>query len=167
MAYPSATLIIALRETATRLRDGAYYAWGHHGACNCGSLLQVITSMTKEEILTYAHTGTGEWTEIAEDYCMVTGAPAYLMISKLEALGLTTTDIHNLEYLDDKKILNHLPGGFRWLKRNAREDVIIYFETFANMLEMELSIHSSRKNKETSVVTSALSFQEANEGVFA
>jgi len=167
MAYPNLPLIEALRSTASKLREGSFYAWGHHGACNCGSLLQVITSMTKEEILTYAHTGTGEWTEIAEDYCIVTGAPAYLMISKLEALGLTTTDIHNLEYLDDKKILNHLPGGFRWLKRNAREDVIIYFETFANMLEMELSIHSSRKNKETSVVTSALSFQEANEGVFA
>jgi len=40
--------------------------------------------------------------------------------------------------LDDRKILNHLPGGFRWLKRNVREDVITYFETFANMLESEL-----------------------------
>jgi len=123
--------------------------------------------MTKEEILTYAHTGTGEWTEIAEDYCMVTGAPAYLMISKLEALGLTSIDIHNLEYLDDKKILSHLPGGFRWLKRNVREDVIIYFETFANMLEMELPINSFRKNRQTTDVKSALSLQEANEGVFA
>lgn len=139
MAHPNLQLIDALRNTAKKLSEGSYYAWGHHGACNCGSLLQVITSMTKEEILNYAHTGTGEWTEIAEDYCMVTGAPAYLMISKLEALGLTTTDIHNLEYLDDKKVLSYLPGGFRWLKRNIREDVIAYFEAFANMLEIEMT----------------------------
>jgi hypothetical protein len=49
MAFPSATLIVALRETATRLRDGIYYAWGHHGACNCGNLLQVVTTFNKEE----------------------------------------------------------------------------------------------------------------------
>ena len=138
MAYPNIRLIEALRNTAKKLSEGSYYAWGHHGACNCGTLLQVITSMTKEEILSYAHMGTGEWTEIAEDYCMITGAPAYLMISKLEALGLTIMDIHNLEYLEDRKVLNHLPGGFRWLKRNVREDVINYFESFANLLESEL-----------------------------
>ena len=139
MAYPNIPLIEALRNTAKKLSEGSYYAWGHHGACNCGTLLQVITSMTKEEILHYAHTGTGEWTEIAEDYCMVTGAPASLMISKLEALGLTVMDIHNLEYLEDREVLNHLPGGFRWLKRNVREDVIAYFESFANMLESALA----------------------------
>jgi len=138
MAYPNIQLIEALRSTAKRLSEGSYYAWGHHGACNCGSLLQVITSMTKEEILRYAHTGTGEWTEIAEEYCLITGAPVYLMLSKLEALGLTTTDIHNLEYLEDRKVLNNLQGGFRRLKRNVREDVIDYFVAFANMLESEL-----------------------------
>lgn len=47
-------------------------------------------------------------------------------------------DIHHIEYLSDREVLNHLPGGFRWLKRNAREDVIIYFEAFANMLEEKL-----------------------------
>jgi len=81
---------------------------------------------------------TGEWTEIAEEYCLITGAPVYLMLSKLEALGLTTTDIHNLEYLEDRKVLNNLQGGFRRLKRNVREDVIDYFVAFANMLESEL-----------------------------
>lgn len=43
-----------------------------------------------------------------------------------------------LEYLDDRSILNELPGGFRWLKRNQREDVIVYFETFAEILEEKL-----------------------------
>jgi len=35
-------------------------------------------------------------------------------------------------------VLEHLPGGFRWLKKNKREDVILYFETFADMLEEKL-----------------------------
>jgi len=138
MAYPSQQLIDALRETANRLRNGAHYAWGNHGACNCGNLMQVVGNMSKEEILRYAHTGPGEWTELAEESCSVTQAPFKLLIKKLEDIGLTPSDIHNLEYLKDRKVLNQLPGGFRWLTRNIREDVIIYFETFANMLEEEL-----------------------------
>ncbi len=138
MATANTQLINALRETALRLRNGAYYAWGHHGGCNCGNLLQVITSLTKEEILTYAHTTRGEWTEIAEEYCESSLTPAYQMISKLEAIGLTPTDIHNIEYLEDAEVLKNLPGGFRWLKRNARADVIAYFEAFADMLEIKL-----------------------------
>jgi hypothetical protein len=80
----------------------------------------------------------GEWTEIAEEYCAVSDAPVYLLISRLEKLGLTPTDIHNLEYLEDRQVLQNLPGGFRWLKRNVREDVIVYFETMASMLEEQL-----------------------------
>jgi hypothetical protein len=138
MAYPNLTLIGALRQAAKRLREGAHYAWGHHGACNCGHVLQVVTHLTKEEILQYAHTGIGEWTELAEDYCEVTNTPAYLLIGKLEAIGLTPTDIHCLEYLQDRTVLERLPDGFRWLQKNVREDVVLYFETFANLLEEQL-----------------------------
>jgi hypothetical protein len=53
-------------------------------------------------------------------------------------LGLTPVDIHNIEYLADREVLDALPGGFRWLKRNTREDVIVYFETFASVLEEKL-----------------------------
>jgi hypothetical protein len=35
-------------------------------------------------------------------------------------------------------VLDKLPGGFRWLTKNVREDVIVYFETFANILEEQL-----------------------------
>jgi hypothetical protein len=138
MAAANFTLINALRETANRLRNGAHYAWGNHGACNCGNLTQVVTKLSKEEILQYAHTGIGEWTELAEDYCGVTDAPAGLLITKLQQVGLTPSDIHNLEYLEDKKVLERLPGGFRWLQRNVREDVIVYFETYAALLEEQL-----------------------------
>jgi hypothetical protein len=139
MAYPTIELTEALRETARRLRNGAAYAWGNHGSCNCGNLLQVVTNLSREEILRHAHAGIGEWTELAEDYCAVTNAPVDLMISHLQKLGLTPTDIHNLEYLEDKEVLNNIPGGFRWLKRNVREDVIVYFETFAAMLEEKMT----------------------------
>lgn len=139
MAAANLTLINALRETAQRLRNGAHYAWGNHGSCNCGNLTQVVTKLSKEEILQYAHTGIGEWTELAEDYCGVTDAPAGLLITKLQQVGLTPSDIHNLEYLEDKKVLERLPGGFRWLQRNVREDVIVYFETYATLLEDQLA----------------------------
>ena len=141
MAHATIELISALQETATRLKNGATYAWGNHGACNCGNLLQVVTHLSKEEILQYAHSGIGEWTELAEDYCGITDAPVSLLIFKLQQLGLTPTDIHNLEYLEDKDVLKRLPGNFRWLNRNKREDVIIYFETFAQVLEEKLLQH--------------------------
>ncbi len=138
MAHPNMTLIDALRTTATKLKNGAPYAWGNHGTCNCGNLLQVVTKLKQEEILAYAHSGIGEWTELAEDFCPTTNAPVNLLLFKLQQLGLTPTDIHNLEYLEDRKVLENLEGGFRWLKRNVREHVILYFETYATLLENQL-----------------------------
>ena len=138
MATTSFELMTALRETANRLENGAFYAWGNHGGCNCGNLLQVVTQLSKEEILQYAHSGIGEWTELAEEYCGVTNAPVSLLLKKLQELGLTPTDIHNLEYLQDREVLNNLPNGFRWLKKNVREDVVVYFNTYANILEDKL-----------------------------
>ena len=138
MAHPTFELIQALRETANRLRKGANYSWGHHGACNCGNLLQVVTKMDEGQIRRYAQESVGEWTELAQEFCTNTGAPVSLIISQLEKIGLTPTDIHHVEYLTDKEVLNQLPGGFRWLKRNKKEDAIIYFETFANVLEEKL-----------------------------
>ena len=138
MAKPTIELIAALRETANRLRNGAHYAWGHHGACNCGNLVQVVTHLSEGEILRHAHTGIGEWTEMAEAFCPVTNAPLTLVIQKLEAIGLTPCDIHHIEYLGDKEVLRYLQGGFRWLKRNNREDAVAYFEAFANLLEDKL-----------------------------
>ncbi|HEY8916317.1 MAG TPA: hypothetical protein VIM87_07750 [Chitinophaga sp.] len=138
MAQPNIELIAALRETAKRLKNGAPYAWGNHGTCNCGNLLQVVTNLSKEDILYYAQTGIGEWTELAEEYCVVSNAPVAMLITKLLETGLTPTDIHNIEYLQDRDVLDRLPGGFRWLKRNQRDDVVVYFETFATFLEDKL-----------------------------
>lgn len=138
MAHANIELIAALRETAKRLRNDAKYAWGNHGSCNCGNLLQVVCQLDEKEIIQYARTGVGEWTELAEDYCGVTDAPVSLLIAKLQEIGLTPSDIHNIEYLEDKDVLKALPGGFRWLSRNQREDVIVYMETMAQLLEDKL-----------------------------
>ncbi len=138
MAQPTIELIEALRLTAKNLANGAYHSWGHHGACNCGNLVQSVTKFTKDEILRYAHDGAGEWTELAIDFCPITNAPLALIFHKLESIGLTPTDIHHIEYLSDKEVLDNLPGGLRWLKRNKKEDAIAYFETFANVLEEKL-----------------------------
>jgi hypothetical protein len=138
MAQPTFELIQALRLTAKNLENGAYHSWGHHGACNCGNLVQSVTEFTKDEILGYAHDGAGEWTELAIDFCPITNAPLALIFHKLEEIGLTPTDIHHIEYLSDVDVLNNLPGGKRWLKRNKKEDAIAYFETFANVLEEKL-----------------------------
>ena len=138
MAKPSIKLVEAFRETARRLRSGVHYAWGHHGACNCGNLLQVLTPLTEGEILRYAHSAVGEWTELAEEYCDTSNAPVNLVMSKLQEAGLTPVDIHHIEYLTDHEVLDQLPGGFRWLRRNVRTDVILYFEAFANLLEEKL-----------------------------
>ena len=146
MAKPSIELIEALKETARRLRSGVHYSWGHHGACNCGNLLQVITPLTEGEILRYAHTAVGEWTELADEYCATSNSPVSLVMSKLEQAGLTPVDIRHIEYLTDREVLNQLPGGFRWLKKNVREDVILYFEAFADLLEEKL-IQSVEINK--------------------
>ncbi len=138
MAYPTVTLVNALIETARRLKDGNHYAWGNHGSCNCGNLLQVLTPFTKNDILKIAQTGIGEWTELAEEYCEVTNLPVHDLLGALQRAGLTPVDIHNIEYLEDRKVLEALPGGFRWLKRNLREDVIVYLETFAMLLQKDL-----------------------------
>jgi hypothetical protein len=156
MAHPNLTLIGALRQAAGNLKQGADYAWGHHGSCNCGHLLQVITHLSKEEILRYAHTGIGEWTEIAEEYCSTTQVPAYIMIFKLEAIGLTPTDVHCLEYLQDRELLENLPGGFRWLQKNVREDVILYFETMADVLEEKLLRFIELPNPDTNLAETCL-----------
>ncbi len=139
MATPNITLINALRKTATNLQNGNHYAWGNHGSCNCGNLLQTVTELSKETILKYAHAGNGEWTELAEAYCGVTDAPHTMLIGELQNIGLTPSDIHNIEYLQDRHVLEQLPGGFTYLSRNNKEHVIVYLRTFAQMLEDKLA----------------------------
>jgi hypothetical protein len=139
MAKATQQLIDALRKSAERLKEGVPYAWGHQGQCNCGNLVQSLTTLTSQEIMRYAQANrTGEWSEMAEEFCPTSNAPADLLVQKLLDAGLSLSDIHHLEYLNDKKVLQYLPNGFRWLNKNVRTDVVEYFEAMANMLETEL-----------------------------
>jgi len=144
MAIANPFLIASLRETAHRLSQGARYAWGDHGSCNCGNLLQVMTDRTGKEILRIAHTGIGEWTEIAEDWCPVSDLPADRLVGELMQHGLTPSDIRHIEHLDDREVLERLPGGFRWLERNRREDVTAYLLAMADLLEERLDMASAQ-----------------------
>lgn len=140
MARANRKLIAALRSAAQRIKDeNVKYAWGHHGSCNCGHLVQTVTSWTPSEIIQYAHTGSGEWSEMAEAWCPHSNAPVDYLVRQLIDLGLTPTDIGHLERLDDREVLRALPNGFRHLRHNRREDAALYMETFADMLEGRLT----------------------------
>jgi hypothetical protein len=139
MAQPNLTLINALRSTARNIQKGAPYQWGHMGSCNCGNLAQEITQLTKGEIHQYAlANGRGDWNEQLNDYCPTSGLPMDLLLSEMLNAGLSTTDLKHLERLSDPKVLQQLPAEKRHLRHNFRDDVVLYINTWASMLEDEL-----------------------------
>lgn len=141
MAIPNTVLIEALEDTATRLESGAAYSWSHMGRCNCGHLAQTVTRLQPRDIHRRALRGEGSWTEQSEHYtpyCPVTGNPLDGVIDRLIEVGLNTNDIQRLEHLSDPKVLKRLPGGFRHLQRNRREDLILYLRTWAECLRAQL-----------------------------
>lgn len=145
MARVSANLIAAFRRTIHKLKHNAPYQWGHMGACNCGNLAQELTQLTKGEIHQYALEKSGDWNDQLIDYCPTSGYPMDLMISKMIESGLTIDELKHLERLSDQKILANIPLARRHhLKKNVKEDVILYLETWASMLEHEwLNKHDS------------------------
>jgi hypothetical protein len=139
MATPNLELISALRRTAKKLETGAPYQWGHMGSCNCGNLAQEISKLTKAEIHAYAMQNMqGDWSEQTEAYCPVSNQPMDLLMTQMTAIGLTMSDLKNLEKLSDKKILQRLPSESRYLYHNKRDHVVMYMRAWAAMLEDEL-----------------------------
>lgn len=138
MARPSAALVIALRSTAARVAAGSAYQWGHFGRCNCGHLVQTVSRLEPARIHELALQGDGDWEQLANAYCATSGLAIDQVIDELLELGLTTDDIGHLEKLDDPQILAALPGGTRWLRRNDRDDFVLYLQTWAGLLETML-----------------------------
>lgn len=129
-------LIDAVRKTIIKLKKGAPYQWGHMGACNCGNLAQELIQLTKEEIHRYAMEKSGDWNDQLIDYCPDSGYPMDLMISKMLEKGLKINDLRHLEKLSDPNILRNLPSSKNTnLEKNNLSDVILYFETWLEMLE--------------------------------
>ena len=140
MARTSPELINALRKTARNLKSGATYQWGHMGSCNCGNLAQELTSISRREIHEYAlRNRMGDWSEQTEAYCANSNAPMDLVINKMLDKGLTVNDLQHLEKLSDQQILRRLPLEQRYLKHNKREDVVLYLQTWAEMLEEQIT----------------------------
>src|SRR5262245_16897043 len=137
-------LVIALRATAARLRLGAPYQWGHFGACNCGHLAQTLTRKSSADIhraaLERAIVMRGrieDWGEAVVDYCPASSLPLDDVLAEMLSAGLDLRDIRHLEDLDAPDILRRLPAEKRHLSRNDRADLILYLETWADLLAEE------------------------------
>lgn len=156
MAQPTPFLINALRKTARKLIQGAPYQWGHMGSCNCGNLAQEITQLSKAEIHEYAlQTRFGDWSEQTAEFCPTSNLPIDLVISEMLNVGLTRTDLKNLERLTDKQVLKKLPDNERCLKHNKRDDVVKYMYAWADLLEETLLTESTVKNTAPTILVPA------------
>ena len=131
----SATLSEALRVTIARLEAGADYQWGHFGACNCGHLAQTVTQRSRAELHEAAVQRARDWGDAAVEYCATSGYPIDHILSEMLALGLTLDDIRHLEQLSDRRILRRLPVERRFLRRNRREDLLLYLSAWVDMLD--------------------------------
>lgn len=136
MAKPSPELIAAIRRTANKLQKGSPYQWGHMGSCNCGHLAQEITQLSKKEIHARAlRSRSGDWNEQLIDYCPTSGLPMDEVISEMLAAGLDRQDLMELEKLSNSLVLRSLPQHNRHLSHNRREHVILYLNSWADLLE--------------------------------
>lgn len=142
MAIPSLQLIAAIRNTAKRLNKSQSYQWGHMGQCNCGYLTQEITQLSDAEIHKVAMNKSGDWADQIRDYCPSSGLPMDTIIEKLTDYGLSTQDLINLERLNDSKIRKRIPNGEQ-LNHNSKNDVIAYFNAWADLLEEEFLQNAS------------------------
>lgn len=136
MATASVELIKALRDTSKRIGGNkSNYDWKNIGACNCGNLVQIVTGHDKKQIHQHGIQKHGDWEMLVYLYNDNGKYEIDRIIKTLLDLGFTLDDIVNLENLSDPEILSSVPGNKRFLKRDAREDVILYLETWANLLE--------------------------------
>lgn len=140
MAQSNPELIGALRETAQRLSNGAKYEWGHMARCNCGHLVQTLTDMSDYEIAQSIDFRLDEWSEYAKDYCEGTGHKVDDLFTTLQTVGFGWEDVIKLENLSDQRVLRRLSNGVPcYLQRNKVEDVTLYMNTLAELLEDELA----------------------------
>ena len=136
-----------LRATARRLRDGASYRWTHQGRCNCGHLAQTLTGLESKKIHEIAIRSDGEWTDHVSEYCDTSGLPVNDLIRQMLSSGLTIDELGDLERLASPRVTRWLPQGQRYLNYRRREDVILYFETWADVIDAEFYIRRYPNNE--------------------
>ena len=136
------SLAEALRVTARRLAQGDRYRWTHMGACNCGHLAQTVTFNTPAALHEFALERAGDWAEQTREYCPTSGYPLDYVISALLDLGATLQELRDLERLRDEKVLRRIPAERRReMDHRSRADVILYMETWAELIE-EVQVHA-------------------------
>ena len=127
-------MVTIIKQTVNRLQDkSCRYQWGHMGQCNVGHLVQTMTGMDDVEIVKSIDFEMNEWSEHAHTYCSHTGHKVDDIFESMRRLGFSTSDVIHLEKLSDKKVLANLSGGFRYLRRNERNDVIEYLNSLADL----------------------------------
>lgn len=139
MANASVEIIQALRNTAKRINQikGAYN-WKHLGTCNCGNLVQELTGQNAKQIHLEGIKKHGDWEMLVYLYNEESTYQIDQTIKSLLDLGFTLEDIVQLENLSNQEIINNISFLKQNLKRDNKQDVILYLETWANMLEEEL-----------------------------
>jgi hypothetical protein len=162
MALPTARLVVALRETAARLRSpDATYRWSHFGHCNCGHLAQTMTGLSAAAVYRAAFQGAGDWGQQAAamldglDWgdrpgldegafepevmrCGSTGRPLDAIFGEMAAFGLDRRDFDALEDLSDGDVLRRMGRSTTGLERNVRENVVAYLEAWADVVAERL-----------------------------
>ena len=167
MARSTIQLVVALRETASRLRrEHITYRWASFAHCNCGHLAQTITGLSPEEIQRRAMRREGDWGSQAREVavrgfprfdfgdrpaldegawepqdvgaCQVTGAPLDDILQDMYALGLDSHDVGHLERLSDPSVRRRLGTNTEYFPHHHRENVVAYLEAWADLLEQEL-----------------------------
>ncbi len=129
-----------LRLTANRLESGAAYQWAHQGRCNCGHLAQTITGLSAGDIHTVAIQSEGEWADHTAEYCETSGLPVDNIIRTILKLGIKLDELGDLEKLSAPAVTRWLPEGRPYLDYRSRDDVILYFRTWAMVVEAREAI---------------------------
>jgi hypothetical protein len=138
MAKVSWDLIQALKSTSMKIDESNNYQWGHMGLCNCGFLAQEVTKLSKSEIHSRAMERHGDWSEQLNDYCPTSGLAMDDLITNLVDFGFSLDELRHLERLSHPEVLARIPFEKRNLKHNIKEDVVIYFKYWIEMLEEQL-----------------------------
>ena len=138
MAHPTPELVVALRRTAARLKDGVRYRWSHFAVCNCGNLAQTITDLSPDAIYEAAMERPGDWGEQAREYCATSGLAMDDIVGRILDLGMEKEDIRHLERLTHPHVLRAIPEERSPLKHTRREDTVLFMETWADLLEAKL-----------------------------
>lgn len=162
MATATPLLIDTLRQAARNLENGAVYNWGNATKCNCAHLVQCLAPEIAADHLKTMRPMLDEWSEYANDYCPHSGAPADRLLDALYENGLTHEDIRQLEYLSNRKVLDALPGGVRYLEHGKQRDVALYMRTWASLLELEFK--NSQPNRSAGE-NSAVALKGASENL--